>query len=98
MLSELPPVELAGGPVPLLRLDHALGAAHELGAVHLARHHVVKRLNLGQVNDGLGVFVGLHRTVKTEGLCAVRDHVDVRGLPDSRSVREVDGLVVVTVP
>ena len=30
------------------------------------------------------------------GLCAVRDHVDVRGLPDSRSVREVDGLVVVT--
>ena len=50
------------------------------------------------VNDGLGVFVGLHRTVKTEGLCAVRDHVDVRGLPDSRSVREVDGLVVVTVP
>ena len=64
--------------------------------MHLARHHVVKRLNLGQVNDGLGVFVGLHRTVKTEGLCAVRDHVDVRGLPDSRSVREVDGLVVVT--
>ena len=38
-----------------------------LGAVHLARHHVVKRLNLGQVNDGLGVFVCLHRTVTTEG-------------------------------
>ena len=55
-----------------------------------------QELNLGMVNDGLGVFVGLHRTVKTEGLCAVRDHVDVRGLPDSRSVREVDGLVVVT--
>ena len=95
MLSELHPVELAGGPVLLLRLDHALGAAHKLGAVCLARHHVVKKLNLGMVNDGLGVFVGLHRTVKTERLCAVRDHVDVRGLPDSHSVRELDGLVVV---
>ena len=95
LLSELHPVELAGGPVPLLRLDHALGAAHELGAVHLARHHVVKRLNLGQVNDELGVFVGQHRTVETRGLSAVHDHVDVLGLPDSHSVREVDGLVVV---
>ena len=55
-----------------------------------------QELNLGKVNDGLGVIVGLHRIVRNGVLSAVRVHVDVRCLPDGRSVQEVDGLVGAT--
>ena len=54
-----------------------------------------QELHLGMVNAGLGVFVGLHRTVNG-GFCVVCDYVDVRGHTDNSLVREVDGLVVVT--
>ena len=86
MLSELRLDELAGGPVHLLHLDHALGAVLKLalGAVcsDEAFHRVHQERVLGKVQDGLGVDVRVHRTVHG-GLGVVRDHVDIRGLSDT---------------
>ena len=76
----------AGGPFLHLHHNHALGAVLKLavGAVcsGKASHHVLQELNLGKVNDGLGVDVRVHRTVHG-GLGVVHDHVDIRGLSDT---------------
>ena len=76
----------AGGPVLLLHHDHAPGAFLKLAVRAVcsgkASHRVLQELNLGKVEDGLGVDVRVHRTVHG-GLGVVRDHVDIRGLSDT---------------
>ena len=66
LLSELYPVELAGGPVPLLRLDHALGAAHKL----VGQHRTVETVGLSAVHEHVDVrgLLDSHPAREVDGL------------------------------